>query len=204
MEKIVGGTAPDKFTVEHLKGLGFRGSNDRSVIGMLKDLGFLSPDGAPRQRYHDYRDTSRSKAIMAEAIREAYSDIFYVSENPTSTDREAIKGKFKTMHNVGDAVADEMVLTFFAMLELADLNAESSARVEDVDDDADLAAASAAEAAAEAALAETANTTRALVKRRDDSGGLSLHYNIQIHLPATRDVEVFNAIFKSLKDNVLV
>lgn len=31
----------------------------------------------------------------------------------------------------------------------------------------------------------------------------SLHYNIQIHLPATKDIEVFNAIFKSLKEHLL-
>jgi hypothetical protein len=30
-----------------------------------------------------------------------------------------------------------------------------------------------------------------------------LHYNIQIHLPATKDIEVFNAIFKSLKEHLL-
>jgi hypothetical protein len=29
-----------------------------------------------------------------------------------------------------------------------------------------------------------------------------LHYNIQIHLPATKDIEVFNAIFKSLKEHL--
>ena len=34
--------------------------------------------------------------------------------------------------------------------------------------------------------------------------GLSgLHYNIQIHLPATKDVEVFNAIFKSIKEHLV-
>ena len=30
------------------------------------------------------------------------------------------------------------------------------------------------------------------------------HYNIQIHLPATDDISVYNAIFKSLKDNLLM
>ena len=30
------------------------------------------------------------------------------------------------------------------------------------------------------------------------------HYNIQIHLPATTDISVYNAIFKSLKDNLLI
>jgi hypothetical protein len=30
-----------------------------------------------------------------------------------------------------------------------------------------------------------------------------LHYNIEIHLPATKDIEVFNAIFKSLRDHLI-
>jgi len=32
--------------------------------------------------------------------------------------------------------------------------------------------------------------------------GTGLHYNIQIHLPATKDIEVYNAIFKSLKEHL--
>ncbi|MDD5149341.1 MAG: hypothetical protein PHC28_02520 [Flavobacterium sp.] len=32
---------------------------------------------------------------------------------------------------------------------------------------------------------------------------VGLHYNIQIHLPATKDVEVYNAIFKSLKEHLI-
>jgi len=30
-----------------------------------------------------------------------------------------------------------------------------------------------------------------------------LHYNIEIHLPATKDIEVFNAIFHALRENLL-
>jgi hypothetical protein len=42
-------------------------------------------------------------------------------------------------------------------------------------------------------------------KPRQESGvhRPALHYNIQIHLPATKDVEVFNSIFKSLKEHLL-
>lgn len=31
----------------------------------------------------------------------------------------------------------------------------------------------------------------------------SLNYNIQIHLPETRDTAVYDAIFKSLKEHIL-
>jgi hypothetical protein len=69
MEKIVEGTAPKKFTIAHLKSIGFTSSNDVGAIGLLKDLGFLSQDGTPTQRYHDYRDKSRSKIVMAEGTK---------------------------------------------------------------------------------------------------------------------------------------
>lgn len=42
----------------------------------------------------------------------------------------------------------------------------------------------------------------------DEQGGMptpqisGLHYNIQIHLPATKDAEVYNAIFKSLREHL--
>jgi hypothetical protein len=61
LNKIIDGVAPDKFTTEHLKSIGFGSSNDRGIIPVLKDLGFLAGDGAPLPRYHAYRDRSRSK-----------------------------------------------------------------------------------------------------------------------------------------------
>lgn len=44
VEKIVQGTAQDRFTVAPLTGLDFTSSNDRGIIGLLKDLGFSSTD----------------------------------------------------------------------------------------------------------------------------------------------------------------
>ena len=39
---------------------------------------------------------------------------------------------------------------------------------------------------------------------QEDSGlGINLSYTINLNLPATSDVSVFNAIFKSLKENLL-
>jgi hypothetical protein len=36
-----------------------------------------------------------------------------------------------------------------------------------------------------------------------NSSGLNLSYTINLNLPETTDVEVFNAIFRSLRDNLL-
>lgn len=189
MKAIQDGAAPPKFTITHLKSLGFTSSNDHTILPILKDLKFLAPDGTPTQRYQDYRDRTRSKVVMGEALREAYEDLFHVKERPTEADKAAIQGKFKATHNATDNTAELQARTFFALLKLADLDAASSSRAktprkhdDKVPDDEG---------------------------RKDDEkpprelGTISLRYNIEVHLPATKDVEVYNAIFKSLKEHLL-
>lgn len=189
--KIVEGTAPKKFTTAHLKSIGFKSSNDVGLIPVLKDLGFLSADGTPTQRYHDYRDKSRAKTVMADALREAYEDLFHINEKPTSTDREAIEGKFKSAHNTSDRVAAEQTKTFYALLKLADLDSASKPKQKKEHEK------------------QKEKSDEKEDKKRDESSDTripsfaGLRYNVEIHLPATKDVEVYNAIFKSLKEHLL-
>ena len=192
MEKIREGTAPKKFTISHLKGIGFKSSNDQGILSVLKELKFLMDDGTPTRRYHDYRDRSQSAAIMAGALREVYEEIFHINEQPTEKDRTSIEGKFKSVHNVSDVVAKKQTMTFLALLKLADLDAESHivSTEEDTQD-----------------KHETSGTndvhTKKMLQNKVSDQSLSLKYNIEIHLPATKDIGVYNAIFKSLKEHIL-
>jgi hypothetical protein len=76
-----------------------------------------------------------------------------------------------------------MASTFLALLSLADLKSApaSKAKVE----------------------VKTEKDDAHSDERRTTSHRSTLHYNIQIHLPSTKDVEVFNAIFKSLREHLL-
>lgn len=197
-DKIIGGVAPEKFSVEHLKALGFTSSNDRAVIPLLKDLGFLTPDGSPTPRYHAYRDRSKSKAVMAEALREAYSDVFHVNETPTPADRPAIEGLFKSKLNSSDRVAQVQAMTFFGLLSRADLNAETTGPAIPVE-------VARTDITDEPVSATVTNNGAEVSDNRHSHATLStqLHYTIQIHLPPTKDIEVFNAIFRSLRENLL-
>ena len=183
LDKIIEGTAPTKFTVQHLRDIGFTSSNDRAVIGMLKDLGFLSADGTPTSRYHEYRDPSRSKQVMGEALRDAYSELFHISAKPGAANRSAIQGKFKSTHNVGDRPAELMTMTFYAFLALADLEAPQPSQKK--------------------AEKKQEPLPPALPKIPPDGLASAIHYNIQIHLPATKDIEVFNALFRSLREHLI-
>ena len=183
--KIRDGQAPERFTHQLLKDWGFSSTNDRAFVPLLKELGFLTADGKPTPMYHDYRDHSRSKAVMAQAIREAYGDIFLIKEHPTSSDRAAVEGKFKSFHNASENVASLMAKTFFALLALADLTTKKGTTTTVTD--------------TKAAISEK---PAAAVAEANIFGKTGLHYNIQIHLPATKDVEVYNAIFKSLREHI--
>jgi hypothetical protein len=181
--KIRDAQAPDKFTNQILKDLGFKSNNHRPFIPLMKSLGFLAADGTPTQRYHDYRSHSLSKQKMGEALKEAYSDIFLIKEKPTPSDKDLILGKFKSYHNASDNVAKLHTSTFFSLLDLANLDFVAQKQIKkDIVIDPPK-------------IIEHETSVKA--------SSVGLHYNIQIHLPATKDVEVYNAIFKSLKDHLI-
>lgn len=182
--KLRDGQAPDQLTTQLLKDWGFASSNDRAFIPLLKSLGFLSSDGKPTQRYHEYRNHSKSKLVMGDAIREAYSDLFLISANPTQSDKTAFIGKFKSFHNATDNVAQLMASTFFAILNLADLSGSAAP-------------------SNGSQISPTDSPAPPISGQQFKGSSPSLHYNIQIHLPATKDVEVFNAIFKSIKEHLI-
>lgn len=186
--KIRDGQAPDQFSTQLLKDLGYKSNNHRAYIPILKSLGFLTPDGKPTSRYNDYRDHSRSKGIMADAIREAYSDIFLIKEHPTTSDKATIEGKFKSYHNASANVSKIMTNTFYALLALADLKSTSTSAP--------------STSAINTETTDSSNTEIDVTIPASNSQAPGLHYNIQVHLPATKDIEVYNAIFKSLREHL--
>lgn len=185
-QQIRDAQAPSIFSQQLLKDWGFLSSNDRNFIPLLKSLGFLSQDGKPTNRYLDYRDHSKSRRVLGEGIREAYSDIFLIKAKPSEADKEAVRGKFKSSFNTSDNVAGLMASTFFKLIDMADLDNAQVPLVETAKNSYDVP-----NAPANSAISHTNHV-----------GISGLHYNIQIHLPPTKDIEIYNAIFKSLKEHL--
>jgi hypothetical protein len=57
-DALLDAQAPERFSVKFLENLGFTGTNDRLLIGILKELGFLNADAVPQQRYFEFLDRS--------------------------------------------------------------------------------------------------------------------------------------------------
>jgi hypothetical protein len=180
--------APKQFSTRFIASLGFSSAPDRLIIGVLKALGFLSPEGHPTKRYFEYLDTTQSKRVLAEGIRAAYADLYLINRRAHEMSNTEIKNKLKTLTQgqVGDSVLDKMAATFKALSQHADFAAVAAPTAPEP-------APRAPEPEAESGAARQEGAARL--------GGLV--YNIQLILPADRDQAVYDALFRSLKEHLL-
>lgn len=187
--------APRQFNRTFLEHLGYKSSADRLVVGVLKALGFLTPQGAPTARYFAFLDQTQSGRILAEAIQEAYADLYQLNTKAHTLARNDLKGKMRslTQGQVSDSVLDKMAMTFVGLASQADFKAVEPARTPE----AAPALPEAPENIDETPV--TLDTPLADVGTR--LGGLV--YNIQIQLPESRDPVVYDALFRSLKTHLL-
>lgn len=191
--------APEKFTTRFLVKLGFASAADRTVIGVLKSLGFLDTDGKPTDRYFRFLDQAQSKKVLAEGIQEAYADLFKIRTDAEKLSPTDFTGKIKTLSqgSLSDSVLKKHTTTFSALVKLADFSEQQPRPPENTSgdpEDPDLNVASGPNAATQTAPQNMHSGALGL-------GGL--HYNIQIILPSTRDAAVYDAIFRSLKDHLI-
>lgn len=206
LEAIQQAKAPERFTVRFLESLDFKGTADRLVLGVLKSLGFLDDQGRPTSRYFSFLDQTQSAVILAEAIRESYSDLFAVNINAQTLTKTDLINKFKTLSqgSYSESVLDKMAATFQSLVKIADFTTPStkSTKVsleENGQDDLDEDSESGLENDSEE-LSARSRTPRNPSGRIKNLGGL--HYNIQIILPESRDPQVYDILFRSLKEHL--
>lgn len=182
---------PDRFTHEFLKQLGFTSSTDRGVINVMKAMRFLDDSSAPTDRYRRYRDAAISEAVMAEALRDAYADLFKINESAQSMSPAALKGAFKRISGKGDSTAEKMASTFKSLAALADWTPG--------------AAAAAAETGAEPdqqSIVEPGDEAPPPLPPANGAAFMPvLRHDVHVHLPISTDVKVYDAIFRSLREH---
>ena len=182
--------APDKFTAKFMTDLGFTSSNDRQFINVLKAIGFLDDAGSPTQRYYKFLDQSCAKSMVAEGIREAYADLFALNINAHRMSKEEVIGKFKTLTNGSkeNATVAQMASTFINLCSYADWSESPQHSI--------------SETATANNTKEDNSTIELPIQAHNDMHRIDLNYDIHIHLPATRDQAVYDALFASLAKHI--
>jgi len=192
---IINAQAPAKFTNKFLEALGFTSSNDRLYIGIFRSLGLIDSNGIPQERYFRFLDQTESKQVLAEAIEYAYSDLFAVNKKAHEMTANEIKNKMKTLFQGSktDTVLSLMANTFKALCDYADFSNNRAGMI--IKNNPPIVS--------EVDVQVEKNTDHSLQEIVNKRITTEMHYNIQIHLPETRDIAVYDAIFKSLKEHLL-
>jgi hypothetical protein len=185
---------PQRVTFEFLKTLGLKSSNDRSIIGVLKAIGFLDQNGTPTDTYKRFRDPATGPRVLAEALKAAYSDLFMANTKANELPAEKLRGIIATKTDKGERVVKEIAATFKALAKAADF---SEPREEEKP------SMTRADSKRPGALEALDQEEHLPEKPQGPQHRPQFHYNIQIHLPTTTDITVYNAIFKALRENLL-
>lgn len=80
-----------------MESLDFKSAADRLIIGVLRSIGFLDADNRPQGRYYRYLDQTQSAGVLAEAIQDAYADLYQTNKNAHILSKGEVINKLKTL-----------------------------------------------------------------------------------------------------------
>src|SRR5450631_1898549 len=99
----------------------FKSTNDRLFIGVARDLGLIDAEGTPKPRYFEFLDRSQSTRVIAQGVREAFSDLFAINKDAQMLSTDEVKNKLRTLYQGSkkDNVIGRIASTFTALCEYA-------------------------------------------------------------------------------------
>jgi len=189
LDKVKSAPTPPKFTQDflHTK-LGISSSSARAIIPFLKRIGFLDESATPTDRYKAFRNSSQSGKAAAEGLRKGYGMLYdsneYVHDLP-SNELEGLVLQVTGMEKTNPLVR-AITGSFAALKAYAKFDGQDGASE-----------------AVEVYRQPTQRTEEYIDTEPLTARKLNIAYTINLNLPETTNVEVFDAIFQSLSRNIL-
>lgn len=190
LERIQSAATPPRFTQDFLgTKLDLKGGSAKPLIPFLKRTGFLGSDGVPTELYKKFRNPTERGRASAMALKTGFRALYEVNEYIHDATDKDLKGVVVqvTGSEPTSSTVKGIIGSFKAVRAFATFNNE-----EQVEYSTDI------------------NTREIPNERNDeltdiriDSPKIGLSYTINLNLPATSDIAVFDAIFKSLKEHLL-
>lgn len=184
MEKIRSAGVPTKASGQWLKSIGFTSSNDASLVGVLKQIGFVDGSGVPTDVWKKYRGTNH-KHVLADAIRTGYSALFSVYEDADSRSQQELENVFRSTSTAGSQVIGKATVTFRNLCALADFSGSH----------AHVAAVHAADPLHHPVKNQPVHQGGQMAQ---DPSSPSVHIDIQVHISPESSPEQIDQIFASM------
>lgn len=195
LEKIQNARRPERFTQDFLETkLGHSGGSARAIIPLLKRMGFLGSDGVPTFLYDQFRNVGTQGFAVAEGMKNAFSELFDRNEYIYEMSREKLTGQVVEITGAtrNDRSTTAIVGTFLALKELADFEYEEPENP---------LPEPKSEVPPSPQLSNNGQNMSPIGNKNNIE--LRVGYTINLNLPETNDPEVFTAIFKALRENLL-
>ncbi|MGY8677103.1 DUF5343 domain-containing protein [Bradyrhizobium sp. UFLA05-153] len=186
---IKAAATPESVTQDFVKTiLKIPGGSGNQMAAFLKKIGFVKVDGSPSEIYTRFRNSSSMGDAAADALKVGYAPLSTRNEYWYALDDAKLRGLIieETGEESNSATVGYILGSIKGLRKFATFDKKSNepSKVE----------VNELPPALPAALPPNPNA---------QSVGLRLGYTINLNLPATADVAVFNAIFKSLKEHLL-
>ncbi len=191
LDAIAAAATPERVSGDFVKTiLKIPGGSGDQINSFLKKVGFVNPDGTPSSIYKKFRNSSSRGVAAAESLKFGYSPLYRRNEYMHQLADDKLKGLIIEETGAGDDSSTPALVmqSIKAIKKYADF---SAVPFEDAGD------------ANSAQSLTTASSAANLAVGAAQSVGMNLSYTINLNLPATSDIAVFNAIFKSLRENLL-
>jgi hypothetical protein len=181
-EKIASAKIPPKFTYDFMQTtIGLKGTNDRSLITLLKNMGFLDQASTPTPSYALLKGDKRRSAVAA-GIRQAYAPLFSANETANDLPSEKLKGLVAQVAGTDDDMTARIASTFSTLAKLGDFDTEAPVDQEKLG------------RKKEDEIPEHIEPVVGFKGLRSE-----FHYNLQIHLPANGTEETYMNIFNAIR-----
>lgn len=168
------------------------GGSGNQMTSYLRKIGFAAPDGSPTETYKRFRNQTTEAQAAAEALKIGYKPLYVRNEYMHELSDKDLRGLViaETGEGQDSNIATLVVSCIKAIKNYAKWTPEPTEEKPD-----------------KPVLPATTTQAKEDTPPRPDSLprtlGMNLGYTINLNLPATTDVAVFNAIFKSLKEHLL-
>ncbi len=196
LDKIPSTGVPDKVTYNELAARGFKSTNDRSILSVLKFLVLVDNEGVPTENWTLYRNKGNNKLLLAELTRKSYLELFAMYPNAYERTDEEIRNFIASKTKVGEDTIQRIVTTFKMLCSMSEFSTVS-------DEPEDLGRGEKPANPAE-------QTTDGLTKQKSIETAVSIpasvaqvSINLHIHLPETESAEAAAGLIRSIAHYLL-
>ena len=192
LNAVISASTPERVSQDFVKTiLKIPGGSGDQMTSYFKKVGLANSDSTPSEIYNKFRNEATRGRAAADTLRFGYAPLYKRNEYMHELSESKLKGLILEETGVSkkSSTISQTLTCIKHIKSFATFDPEKEISVENT--------------ITNQITASDSDDPGPDIKNQANDVGLNLSYTINLNLPATSDIAVFNAIFKSLKENLL-